>query len=910
MDRLNKDVVHEICTNQVVVTLHACVKELVENSIDAASSRVEVRLRESGSELLEVVDNGRGVAAEDYERLAVRHATSKIREYDDLSKTLSTFGFRGEALAAIAAMGELTVCTRTASDENATLLTYDRFGRLVSRAPAARELGTTVSVRELFKRLPVRHREFMKNAKMQVAATLRLIQACAIVQPEIRFQVVAEKRGTAAGRATLLSTSGTARGWRQAAAAVLGDAVVADVETLEMSASGKTGWALSGFISTPSGGRRTRDAQLFFVNGRPIDPPKRIIRLINDTYHQYNSRMWPVVVLSFSAAQGLVDVNVTPDKRTVFMHNEESLLTELQQCLSRIYGPCTRQVVPSVSGPGLADFGIKRTSSGVLVEAVSLSSAAIAMDTAGDACDDVGSRTPASLTLARRCSAATAESFDTPEKLASSAAPAAPSTQTDRFDSMDVDMLGVSEPTAADADLASQVSWSSQLMPGVSVVEFEPAAEEAAQASQAWSQLIPGVSVLELDVPAEASEAATAASTIQFDEFGPFCLPAAQLTSPPTEEPTSFMESEFPYDMPTLPEAKLERTAPVQAAVAMSHLEAAVARRRIRATQRAAAGAAATAAPTVHFPGAFSLSSLRGGAGVGAAASLEEVAGFATSSGPDRASFSFDQSCFSQMRVIGQFNLGFIIAALHTKGSSVDGEAVDGGASGLQLFIFDQHASDEKVRFEGFNRESRIAQQPLVSPHHLQLTPAQEEIASSHLAIFRANGFEIRRDDTRPPGKRLRICSVPSIDTSAKAGTGVVFGETDVRDLLDVLEESEAAPRQHDASSGAGNGPAGLLDLNGHRSLWGASWMPRPKRVWQLLACRACRGAVMIGKALNVAQMERALSNLGSLEQPWNCPHGRPTMRHLSDASIAWQTPKRSPPLVARLKAASVAASA
>nr|QDO16237.1 PMS1-like protein [Lingulodinium polyedra] len=358
MDRLDRNVVHEICTNQVVVTLHACVKELVENSLDAGATRIEVRLRESGSELLEVVDNGRGVQSEDYAKLATRHATSKIRDYDDISNSLATFGFRGEALSAICAMGDMTVSTRTAGDTAATLLAYDRFGKLTSQVAAAREVGTTVSVRELFRRLPVRHREFLRNAKAQVSATLRLIQAYSIARPEIRFHVIAEKvKGHGAGRATLLSTSGSSTGWRQAAAAVLGDAVTSNVESLELR-SETTGWSISGLISSPHGGRRTRDAQLYFVNQRPIDPPKRIAKLINDTYHQYNSRMWPVVILSFTASQGLVDVNVTPDKRTVFLHNEEALLSEIQEVLTEIFTPKLQG-----AGPALADFGIRSVGS-------------------------------------------------------------------------------------------------------------------------------------------------------------------------------------------------------------------------------------------------------------------------------------------------------------------------------------------------------------------------------------------------------------------------------------------------------------------------------------------------------------------------------------------------------------------
>merc|ERR1712014_133844 len=93
----------------------------------------------------------------------------------------------------------------------------------------------------------------------------------------------------------------------------------------------------------------------------------------------------------------------------------------------------------------------------------------------------------------------------------------------------------------------------------------------------------------------------------------------------------------------------------------------------------------------------------------------------------------------------------------------------------------------------------------------------------------------------------------------------------------------------------------GLLDLAGHRGLWSSTAVPRPPKVWQLLACRACRGATMIGKALRIGEMERILANLSSLEQPWNCPHGRPTIRHLVNTSVARQTLQSAPPLAALL---------
>ena len=114
-----------------------------------------MRLKEHGLELIEVADNGRGVAPADYEALALKHATSKISDFGDL-EALATFGFRGEALSALAALAELSVVTRTANDAAAARLEFDREGRLCAKTACARGVGTTVAVKELFSPLPVR----------------------------------------------------------------------------------------------------------------------------------------------------------------------------------------------------------------------------------------------------------------------------------------------------------------------------------------------------------------------------------------------------------------------------------------------------------------------------------------------------------------------------------------------------------------------------------------------------------------------------------------------------------------------------------------------------------------------------------------------------------------------------------
>eukprot|EP00747_Dinoflagellata_sp_TGD_P181586 gnl/TRDRNA2_/TRDRNA2_35468_c0_seq1.p1 gnl/TRDRNA2_/TRDRNA2_35468_c0~~gnl/TRDRNA2_/TRDRNA2_35468_c0_seq1.p1 ORF type:complete len:656 (+),score=148.57 gnl/TRDRNA2_/TRDRNA2_35468_c0_seq1:275-1969(+) len=384
----------------------------------------------------------------------------------------------------------------------------------------------------------------------------------------------------------------------------------------------------------------------------------------------------------------------------------------------------------------------------------------------------------------------------------------------------------------------------------------------------------------------DAAEAAGSAAIVAAEAAGSTAIVAAEAPGS-----TAIVAAEAPGHRDVAAVAPPPLQAPsapkeLHAAVTMAELSAAVARRQLRAqAAKKSAAEQSDLAPKVLFPSAFSLSSLQGSAREGSK-SLDEVAKF-NNNGKENSQIRFDKECFAKMRVVGQFNLGFIIAALRTQVDEKDGDA----DHGLQLFIVDQHASDEKFRFEALNRESKIDRQPLVSPLTLQLTPAQEQLAWANAEIFNLNGFEMTMDEAKPPGRRLRLKTLP-------ACRGMVFDQRDLLDLLHSLEQAEsdkASSSTQDASTASSS--AGLLNLAGHRALWSSTAVPRPAKVWQLLACRACRGAIMIGKGLRNGEMEKILRNLSTMEQPYHCPHGRPTMRHLIDATNVCRTLRPSPAL-------------
>ncbi|XP_046563090.1 mismatch repair endonuclease PMS2-like [Haliotis rubra] len=183
---IDRGSVHRICSGQVVLTLAIAVKELVENSVDARATSVEVKLKEYGSESIEVSDNGTGVEEKNFEGLTLKHHTSKLQDFGDLVG-VETFGFRGEALSSLCALSKLCVVTRHEDASVGTRLEFDHHGKICSRAPCPRQKGMTVILQNLFSTLPVRHREFQRSLKKEFAKMIQVLNAYCLVTTGVRI---------------------------------------------------------------------------------------------------------------------------------------------------------------------------------------------------------------------------------------------------------------------------------------------------------------------------------------------------------------------------------------------------------------------------------------------------------------------------------------------------------------------------------------------------------------------------------------------------------------------------------------------------------------------------------------------------------------------------------------------------
>ncbi|KJA16757.1 hypothetical protein HYPSUDRAFT_147301 [Hypholoma sublateritium FD-334 SS-4] len=197
---------------------------------------------------------------------------------------------------------------------------------------------------------------------------------------------------------------------------------------------------------------------------------------------------------------------------------------------------------------------------------------------------------------------------------------------------------------------------------------------------------------------------------------------------------------------------------------------------------------------------------------------------------------------FAEMSVIGQFNLGFIIVRRGIKKTRKGSDNSD------DLFIVDQHAADEKYNFETLQATTKIESQKLFRPRPLELTASDEMLAKENIDILKQNGFEIDVDpeDAISEGSRLMLTAQP-------VSKSTTFDMKDLEEVIHLLRDR----------------PGGQ--------------MVRCSKARAMFAMRACRKSVMVGMPLTLSQMTSVVRHMGTMDQPWNCPHGRPTMRHLTD---------------------------
>ncbi|WP_236011150.1 DNA mismatch repair endonuclease MutL [Alicyclobacillus fructus] len=301
----------QIAAGEVVARPASCVKELVENSLDAGASRIEVSLAEGGIASITVVDDGEGMSPDDAVLAFHRHATSKVHEPRDLAR-IRTLGFRGEALAAIASVARVRLVTRARGEESGVLVRVEG-GEIHPPEPVGAPFGTTLEVRDLFFNTPARLK-YLRSAQTEQARSVEVVQRESLAHPEVAFVCRTERQ-------VLFQTPGRGDA-RDVWAALYG---VGEARMLLEVQGATDDYALRGYVGRPTQARSSRQHGYLFINGRPVRNPA----VQQAVERAYGERLmvgrYPVYALYLEMDPTLVDPNVHPQKWEVRLSEERDV---------------------------------------------------------------------------------------------------------------------------------------------------------------------------------------------------------------------------------------------------------------------------------------------------------------------------------------------------------------------------------------------------------------------------------------------------------------------------------------------------------------------------------------------------------------------------------------------------------
>jgi len=313
---LTDEVIGKIAAGEVVERPAAAIKELVENSLDAGASAITVEIRDGGISYFRVTDNGSGIEQSEIRMAFERHATSKITRSQDLF-SIQTLGFRGEALASIAAVSHVTCTTRTKKDVSGVKVQNDG-GRITSIEEAACPEGTTFVVRDLFFNTPVRLK-FLKKPATEAGFVSDLMMRLILSRPDVSFRYISQGK-------TLYHSAGDGK-LESAVYAIYGNEML---RTMRKVSGHQAGVMLEGYVGIGESGRGNRGHQSFFINGRYMRSGILSLALEAACRERVMIGKYPTCVLHLTMPYETVDVNVHPNKLEVRFQNEQSVAAAIE----------------------------------------------------------------------------------------------------------------------------------------------------------------------------------------------------------------------------------------------------------------------------------------------------------------------------------------------------------------------------------------------------------------------------------------------------------------------------------------------------------------------------------------------------------------------------------------------------
>lgn len=559
-----------------------------------------------------------------------------------------------------------------------------------------------------------------------------------------------------------------------------------DIREDDIDSLGLHRFKFDGYISSCNhgSGRSSRDRQFFFINGRPCEP-KHIIKLINDSYHRFNAQQNPFIALNIIVERCEVDVNITKDKRQVLVNNETSLRLALKKSLLSTFG-----MVPStynVQNPINTFFKTERSEATIMdgLDGDDTSNGSSEENFEKKVCTQVGdSQKFASMLSQWRATGKTDE-------------PAMPlkrkRTVPDEIDVRNMKMKKIQEYLSQDSTPASKeekvnYSYASELDSDDDDNDNEETMEHSMEDAE---------KSFRIDCPVKAIDSTP---KLKVEIFTPSKL----FKSPPTKRVLASDEVMASPSEQNVSNSITDSADPLDVSASQETMSISTSISEISELMRSEDEAKTQSDLRKN------LNRMRFKAKIDP--SKNKLA-------EEELSTEISKQDFVKMELIGQFNLGFLIVRLDN-----------------DLFIIDQHATDEKYNFETLQKTTRLQHQTLVVPQALELTAINEIIIMDNLPIFEMNGFKFDVDMERPVTKRIKLVAKPF-------SKNWEFGREDIDELIFMLQESDGNTSNMESY--------------------------RPSRVRSMFASRACRASVMIGTSLTKTDMRRLVDQMGTIDQPW-----------------------------------------
>ncbi|ODV95984.1 hypothetical protein PACTADRAFT_49407 [Pachysolen tannophilus NRRL Y-2460] len=864
--------VHRITSGQVIIDLQSAVKELVENSLDANSTRIEITFKNYGIDSFEVTDNGNGISSRDFSNICLKHYTSKLIKFEDVSG-VETFGFRGEAMSSLCSISKLKIKTATNEDyPKANLLEFDHFGNLINQSIVSGSKGTSVVVEELFKNLPVRQKNFIKNSKKEFQKVIHLLQSYCIICVGVRMMI---SNVNSKGKKQLILATKENNSMKQNIIDVFGNSMLNGLEQLNLPLNIEPSQTLnlknhhnrnsfevvvSGYISSCSfgQGRTSQDRQLVFINNRPVILPQ-LNKLINEVYKTFNHLEYPVFFINLIIAPDLIDINVTPDKRTILISHENSITFVFREELVSFF-QSQNNIIPksttTLDGSKKAKNFSRQNSLNNFIKSDSTEKDDKEEKEVENNYHQENQEEQESIEQDFE-QEQTNESIDHEQQILQEQEQDDDILNNERKDYEESKIQEESGVKDAPRKLRENRIQEVFQRPAkrcrtISLSDFinntdnnTPTHDENEDDDDELSNSQPmtismGDNIIQEHVIKRSKNkydfieaSSPSEEEIDFNNNSESeTNDKTQITSPVEEVLDKNME---------IDEKDKNDSISTQEALTSSQLS----RRGNSSSNRSYQTQNFDAVVKVNIEEILSSAKKLQNEDLVKNRSNNNNKGLQNN--PIEKNFDEDEesseatltltvskSDFKEMKIVGQFNLGFIIVTREKCPGVVD------------LFIIDQHASDEKYNFERLQRETVFQSQRLVIPETLELNTLDELMVMDNLDIFKLNGYKIKINDDKPNGSKVTLISIP-------LSKETIFDLQDFQELIHLIRENPS------------------------------NKAVRPSKIRSMFAMRACRSSIMIGKNLSFTTMERVVKNLSEIDKPWNCPHGRPTMRHLME---------------------------